>query len=186
MRNYRYLLLLAFLLSEPVYAHKVKLFATVTGEVISGYVYFPGGARAKAIPIKIYLDNNQLQETVITDEQGEFQFHTKVHTAHRLVANLGEGHLAEYTINASEFGDNIHTSPPESTPSPPPVTIENCNISNQLSETIFNTVNQQIRPLREQLEAYQEKIWLHDILGGIGYIFGILGMLAYFAKRREK
>lgn len=174
------------LLSEPTYAHKVKLFATVTGEIIAGYVYFPGGARAQAVPVKIFLSDNQLQDTVLTDEHGEFQFHAKVHATHRLVANLGEGHLAEYVVDVSEFSDRLPTSahePASVAPLTPPA--QNCSVSEQLPE-IAKVVSQQIRPLREQLEAYQEKIWLHDILGGIGYIFGVMGMLFYIAKRREK
>lgn len=186
IRNYSHLLLIMLLFSAPVYAHKVKLFATVTDETIAGYVYFPGGSRAQSVPVKILLADNQLQDTVLTDEHGEFQFHAKVHATHRLVANLGEGHLAEYVIDASEFSDRLPTVANEpASVAPPPPPAQNCTVSGQLPD-IAKVVSQQIRPLREQLEAYQEKIWLHDILGGIGYIFGVLGMLFYIAKRREK
>lgn len=184
MKNYSYLLLLMLLVSESAYAHKIKLFATVTGETISGYVYFPGGSRAQAVSVKIFLSDNQLQDTVLTDARGEFQFHAKFHTTHRLVANAGEGHLAEYIIDANEFSDGLPLSITESAPvTEPTPPAQNCNISEQLPEIIAKTVSQQIRPLREQLEAYQEKIWLHDVLGGIGYIFGVMGMLFYIAKR---
>jgi nickel transport protein len=186
MRNYKYLFLFILLLSESAYAHKVKLFATVTGDVISGYVYFPGGERAQAVSVKIFLANNQLEDTVQTNERGEFQFHAKTHATHRLVANLGEGHLAEYTVNANEFSDIAPIADREPSVENLAVSPQNCNISEQLPEIVAKVVSQQIRPLREQLEAYQEKIGLHDILGGIGYIFGVMGVLFYLAKRPEK
>mgnify|MGYP001805897051 CR=1 FL=1 len=45
-------------------------------------------------------------------------------------------------------------------------------------------VARQIRPLREQVEAYQEKIWWHDVLGGLGYIAGLSGLALAWVGRR--
>ena len=47
-----------------------------------------------------------------------------------------------------------------------------------LQQQIETALARQLRPLREQLDAWQEQIWLHDILGGLGYIIGLAG-LAY-------
>jgi len=56
----------------------------------------------------------------------------------------------------------------------------------QLTDSIEKIVSKQLKPLREQLEAYQEKIFIHDVLGGIGYIFGVMGLLFYFAKSNRR
>jgi len=172
------------------HAHKVKLFATVIGDKIEGYVYFPGGERAKSVTVKITLIDNHLIETVTTNEHGEFQFHAKYRATYRLIADIGEGHLAEYTIDSSELSDSLPTLAMETQPpvasTPAPIDHENVSFSQQqLLDLIEKTVSKQLKPLREQLEAYQEKILLHDVLGGVGYIFGVMGLLFYMAKRRS-
>jgi nickel transport protein len=187
------LIILAILLSwlAPAQAHKVKLFATVMSDNIEGYVYFPGGGRANTVTVKIMIFDNQLQGTVTTNANGEFQFHAKYRATHYLTADLGDGHLAQYTIDSSEFSDALppltteKTTPPIASPSLPTVPSENVSCSNQqLSVLMEKIVSKQLKPLREQLEAYQEKILLHDVLGGIGYIFGVMGLIFYFRKRR--
>ena len=44
-------------------------------------------------------------------------------------------------------------------------------------------MSRQIRPLREQLDRYEEKVRLHDILGGIGFIVGAMGLVLYVKSR---
>lgn len=38
--------------------------------------------------------------------------------------------------------------------------------------------------LREDIRQLKDKIYLHDILGGIGYIFGIFGAVVWFRAKR--
>ena len=47
-------------------------------------------------------------------------------------------------------------------------------------------LGRQIRGLREQIEGYQEQVRFRDVLGGIGYIFGVAGIAFYFLGRRQQ
>ncbi|WP_044470710.1 hypothetical protein [Mannheimia massilioguelmaensis] len=52
-----------------------------------------------------------------------------------------------------------------------------------------NTDNSALMLIREDINRLKDKIYLHDILGGIGYIFGIIGLLAWFknySNRKNK
>ncbi len=69
----------------------------------------------------------------------------------------------------------IMPTSPEVVPAPPEV------VNEALLEQV---VARQVRPLREQLDAYQNKIWWHDVVGGLGYIVG-LGGLAFGLMRRK-
>jgi nickel transport protein len=46
-------------------------------------------------------------------------------------------------------------------------------------------IARQIRPLREQLDAAESRIRLHDLMGGIGTIFGLFGCWAWLQSRRR-
>jgi len=55
--------ILLWLWPATVYAHKVKLFATAAGDVISGYAYFPGGGRITNMPIQVQTVDGHLLGT---------------------------------------------------------------------------------------------------------------------------
>lgn len=42
----------------------------------------------------------------------------------------------------------------------------------------------EIALLREDIQKLKDKIYLHDILGGIGYIFGLFGVLALLRSKK--
>ncbi len=56
----------------------------------------------------------------------------------------------------------------------------------QLATMVDRAVSRHVTPLREQLDDYEQKVRLHDVLGGIGYIIGLAGMAAYWLAKREK
>ena len=58
----------------------------------------------------------------------------------------------------------------------------------ELQILIEKAVSKRIQPLQRELTAMKEEIRFHDILGGIGYIVGIMGITFYFfgVKKREK
>lgn len=199
MLNYlRWLAIVLALIGLPTvaYAHKVKLFATAAGNLITGYAYFPGGGRVSNISIKIWgPEGTSLGET-LTNAEGEFSYTVSQRVAHTFTLDTGDGHHASYTVTAAELSDtlplssvgktNLSTPLVPSTNLPQDEAIVNQAISlspQELKNLLEQAVSKQIRPLREQLDAYEDKIRLHDILGGIGYIFGILGILFYFGKR---
>ncbi len=49
-------------------------------------------------------------------------------------------------------------------------------------EAVYN----RIAALQDQLDAQQHRVWLRDVLGGIGYIVGITGVAFYFLGARRK
>jgi nickel transport protein len=54
-----------------------------------------------------------------------------------------------------------------------------------VESAIERAVARQIRPLREQLVAAEDRIRLQDILGGIGYIIGLTGLALWWRSRRR-
>ncbi|HUX07599.1 MAG TPA: hypothetical protein VMX35_09835 [Acidobacteriota bacterium] len=60
--------------------------------------------------------------------------------------------------------------------------------SEEIRSIVEAAVAQRIRPLVREIRRLEEQVWLHDILGGIGYIAGLAGVAFYFlgVRRREK
>lgn len=60
----------------------------------------------------------------------------------------------------------------------------------QLDPAVFAAIEQavarQVRPLRESLAEAQARAGLRDVLGGIGYIFGLAGLGLWWTSRRDR
>jgi nickel transport protein len=110
-------------------------------------------------------------------------------TDHLFVVETEDGHRARYSVAVAELGGvNHEESTPRFDSSVTTPVMAQAELSTCLPATLepfmAQIVSKQLRPLREQLEVYQETVRWHDILGGIGYIFGIMGLWSYFAARR--
>lgn len=180
---------------EPALAHKVKAFATVEGTVLSGYVYYPGGGKAKNIPVRFFDPHGVSLGETTTNDEGEFRFTATVRVDHHIVADTGDGHRAEFTVLATDLPASLGTpaaaaipaEPPPAAPVPAnPAAVTTGPTVEALPALIEQAVARQVRPLREQLEAYEAKIRWHDVLGGIGYILGLAGLSYYLLARRPR
>jgi nickel transport protein len=198
----------AFLLfvALPCYAHKINVFATVEGETIVGYAYSRGGERIRNQVVILQNSQEERLEETTTNDNGEFSFPVTQRDDYSVVMELADGHRASFTITSDEFPETLPLSTPGSerentVEAPPDVSIASevtgethtsgflpqRGISLEELERIIDTsVSRQIRPLREQLEAYETKIRLHDTLGGIGYIVGVAGIAFYIFGLRKK
>lgn len=177
----RLALFLALLLAAaPAQAHKLKLFVSAEGPVIVGTAYFSGGAKAAGIVGVVKAADGTVAGTVRTDDDGGFRFTAASRMNHSITMDGGDGHVTTTVLAAEDLPPSLPAGPaglaaiaaPESPPSPGPDAVE-------------AAVARQIRPLRQQLDAYEDKLRLHDILGGIGTIFGVFGVAAWVAARRK-
>jgi hypothetical protein len=56
----------------------------------------------------------------------------------------------------------------------------------ELEKMIEGAVARKIKPLQREISDLKETIRLHDILGGIGFILGIMGISFYFLGVRKR
>ena len=180
--------LLALCLSaSPALAHKMKVFAAVEGDVISGYAYFSPGGRAQDIAISIATPDGAVTTTT-SDDQGNFRYQARLRADHLITADGGDGHTASAAVPAADLPSSLPLVPgavPVQAPAPA-ATSQPSDKQDDLKAFIDASLSRQIRPLREQIDAYQEKIWMHDVLGGLGVIMGLGGLAYGLAERRRR
>lgn len=194
-------LILLSILGSPALAHKLQVFAFAEGARIGGSAYFAGGGAASGARIEVLdEDGNKLAE-LAPDGEGRFVYFAQAPVDHLIRAVTGDGHQAEWRVTAAElaagFGPEgsivgaaprldhddlsaiveIHASP---IPAASAATLDTA-----LESAIERAVARQIRPLREQLVAAEDRVRFQDILGGIGYIMGLTGLALWWASRRR-
>jgi len=203
--------LLVSIWTAPAAAHKIRIFATAEGSTISGYAYFTGGGRLKQATVQVFAPGGQRLDEILTDEKGEFTFEAKHPCDHLLTVETADGHVAEWTVGAKELPDRLPPlAGPTSRTSTELITEAKEALAENLAEgrcktdsvtaadierAVAKAVSEEIAPLRkqinlyrEQIEQYEEKIRLRDILGGVGYLLGLAGLAFYFLglRRTEK
>lgn len=176
----------------PADAHRLKAFATVVGASIEGKAYFVGGGPAENVAATLVDKSSKVIAETRTDTEGRFVLTAPVRADVTVVIDATDGHLARFEIAASRLPDLLPAVPeggsgvalaaatgPPSVTSPP-------TRSTASADQIAAAVARQIEPLAEQLDSLEASIRLRDVLGGVGYIIGIFGLVAFMKVRRDK
>jgi nickel transport protein len=156
--------------------------------------------KAGEVIVKDTQDNELLQG--ITNDQGEFSFKVPKRTDLKIVLVAGEGHQAAWTIPASEMEglppkkasetDPEETGHAEQEPAPKvsgdTMSTPDKVIRAEDLEAIIETVlDRKLKPITRILaDLRHEGPTVRDILGGIGYILGLVGVAAYVSNRKKK
>ena len=202
--------LLLVLIAGTAFAHKVRVFAYVEGNDIVGETAFSGGKSAKNVAVEVYNDaDNALISSTTTDEKGEFSLPIpdlarEQRLNLKIVVNGGDGHRNSWLLNADEYlpapetNDTNQVAPPAAqtpaevspaatgVPGLPGAEIRQAIDEETLRRIVDESVEKQLRPVKHMLAQTKEKqISLQDIIGGLGYIFGLAGVAAYFSSRKK-
>ncbi len=190
----------------PVSAHKVTIFAWVEGDTVYTRSKFSGGKRAKNTTVVVYdEDGNQLLEGR-TDEKGEFAFKVPEKTTLQVVLKASMGHLAEWTIPEEEISGVSPVPEPESVPGvaekelpldasslgkaetggkQPETAPASVGLSRRdLLTLIDESLDKKLAPIANMLvDSLDQGPKVSEVIGGIGYIFGLVGVALYFSNR---
>lgn len=195
-------LMLFFILSGGnALAHKVTVFAWVEGDTVLGETKFSGGKKAQNAEIIVWdLNGKELLRTQ-TNEKGEFSFPIPEKTAMRIELIAGMGHKAEWTIPLEDLGETIAAASArdEGIPAPEPAatpdsgqalqaagSMDQAQLESIVEKAVTRALNKKITPLTKMVADLEQKgPSMNEILGGIGYIFGLMGVAMYFSSRKK-
>jgi len=174
-------------LSSAAHAHKVNIFAWFDGEKIVGEAYYSKGRNVKASTVKLYNHKGELLATTKTSSNGGFQFTSPGEGRYRLEVEAGQGHIA---VTSLEIGSDP-SSKGGGSPSVSSKTVtrdeeRNCTCLDE--GDVDRLLQKRLEPIYLQIKRLseaQESVTLHDVLSGIGYILGLMGVALYY-KSKEK
>ena len=170
----------------PAMAHKVMIFAWIEGDTVFTESKFSGGKKVIHAPVEIFdKDGKKLLEGK-TDNKGEFSFKIPKVSDLRIVLNAAMGHKAEWTIPESEIresGDIVEKKSTAEPSGPIPVGLS----KEEVQKIVEDSLDKKLRPIIRMItESKNTKPSLTEIIGGIGYIFGLMGIALYFKNRGKK
>jgi nickel transport protein len=205
-------LLVGLLLSSNALAHKVRVFAYVEGDNLIAEGYFSKSAKARNCLIGVYDSGENKIAEARTDANGSASFKLTEMPAYSgdltVVLEAGQGHKASFTVAAAELPSSTTSEQrKESTfsraPEPKPSQATQLNSGKEIKPVGPNpekqaimmekVLDRKLEPIikmlgnqRRMLLAQQDRgNSLRDVIGGIGWILGIVGVAAYVLSRRQ-
>ena len=175
----------------PASAHRLKVFASAIGSSIEGEAYFVGSGPAAGVDVTLRDKADQVLQSGKTGPDGKFALKATGTGDITVTVDAEDGHVARFTVAASELDSNSPAAVPSasaalagdapsgaaSIPAPaaaPAVSMADLEIA----------VARKVAPLAAQIDALQSALRIQDIIGGIGYIVGIFGLVAFLKSRR--
>ncbi len=168
---------------EAAWAHKLNVFAWVEGRRIVGEAYFRGHAPLVGGAVTVFGPSDQQLDQTKTDAQGKFQFEVKQRVDHRLLVDTGDGHAESFIVTAAELpadlpGGTATAAKPAAVPEPSTKAAPD-------AAPVPQGVQAQLGQLRAELQEFKHEVRLRDVLGGLGYILGLMGVAFYFLGVRK-
>lgn len=193
-----------FLGIDSAFAHRVNVFAWVEGDTIYVQSKFAGGRKVKSGKITVIDPQGVELLSGLTNDEGEFSFKIPKRTDLKIVLNAGEGHRGEWTIRADEMaqlpaGTAAQTGAEKDGPAEQKqsavkssaaeaTTMADTHLAPQELEAVIDSaLDRKLKPLIRMLADMQQKgPGVKDIFAGIGYIFGLVGIVVYVQSRKKK
>lgn len=187
-------LLVTVVLNTPAYGHKIMVFAYPEEDLVYTEGYFADGKKAQDSLVEVFGEDGSKLLEGKTDENGFFSFPMPDVPEIRIVLTGSMGHRAECILkgdsDAVKLGDMKNSG---SGVIQEAVQQGNTDAAGgavpgeeRIRAIVSEELDRKLAPLmREVALLSQDGPCLTDVIGGIGYIAGIMGLLMYFKARRK-
>lgn len=180
------LALILAVLASPAAAHRLKLFATVEGQAVTGYAFFVGGGRAQGSDWTAQDAGGARIAAGKTDPEGRYRFTPPAPVTGPITVTVDthEGHVATARVAPERFGAPALTpgavAPPGAIaarrgPAPPA----------DIAPLVEAAVQRQIEPLLERIEQMDSRMRVTDVMSGLFLIIGLAGAGLWLRGRRR-
>ena len=187
---------LMLLTAGAALAHRVNVFAWVEGDTVFVECKYPDGTKVHEGVIRVLDSASKELLSGKTNDKGEFSFRVPKLDDLTVVLEAGMGHRGDWPLSRQDLSPAGEapgqTSPAASQPAPKteapaakePSPAAVSPLPAGIDQAIEKALDKKLAPVMKMLaEMHEQKVRLTDVLGGLGYIFGLVGVAAYFKRK---
>lgn len=146
-------------------AHTIQLFVYVDGPVVKGVATYFGGAPVVDNAIVVSTAKGEAAR-LQTDSEGRFTYTPTEQQDYVFTLETVDGHRVEYEIKAAWLAT---LGTPDGGAPAAPAQAGGVDLSR----------------LEERIDRLEHTLRLRDVLGGVGYIVGVMGLLFWWKARQQ-
>ena len=166
-RSFLWTAFVATLISFPVYAHDVHMVLDTHGDVVRGRITFGHDDPASDMPVSLNIGSEREVARSVTNADGRFAFIVPEPGTYTIVAESMDGHRVDQEFTITEAVIGVATSGVGTEP-----------------HAVDRALASRIDALIERIDRLENRTRFRDILGRVGYVLGILGVVALLKRRR--
>ncbi len=179
------LCLTLLVLMSSAHAHKLNLFAFEEAGKIFVEGYFSDGIKPKTGKIKVFDSTGTLLYEGKTDNDGSYVFPKPNVNEYRIELDAGLGHKSALGMKGGEiFSKEEDQASGSKELHSASNTMLALGSNDELRSIVRQAVAEATRPLAREIAELKTKTKFSDIVGGIGFILGLLGIFAYLTARK--
>lgn len=192
------LCVLLFFSTLPAQAHKLQMFVTI--EALSphsetttspaprfqlrGQVYFSAQVPLTGGQVEILSLEDDLLDIIRTDKNGRFNWVLKNTKPFKVQCQSIDGHLIERIITPKISNQKTARFEAKDVRTIDGVKKETSVGAALKAEELRHIISLELTPLKEQISKLHHKIWLLEILAGLGLLFGGFGIWMFVLAKR--
>jgi len=188
--------ILCLLSTAPALAHKVNVYAVAGGGVVSGEGYFSDGVKAQNAQVRIFNAKGAVVARTSTKTDGTFEIALPPDASPplRVVLTASEGHQNDYTLtdlgaDTESKSEPAQPAAQDATPANATAAPDESRLSALVEAAVGKAVEERLTPMRLELAkmaAQNDGAKMRDIVGGLGWIIGLVGLAAWFKRPGKK
>jgi nickel transport protein len=173
--------------ASSVQAHGVSLYAWVEGDKVHTESSFALGRQVQGGLIRVYDASGKRLLEGRTDQEGRFRFKNPGGVL-KIVVDAGMGHRGQYVLSQGparpgKTGDSageVEEGSDDHRPRPPDV--------GEIRKMMEEVLEARLQPIQRELaEIRKEKgPGFSEVVGGLGFIFGVMGLIMYLRSRKGR
>ncbi|MFA7165550.1 MAG: hypothetical protein WC124_06895 [Desulfoplanes sp.] len=187
------------------HAHRVGVFCWVEGNKLHTQSTFQPGGPVKGGRLQIVIPaTGEVLATGTTDLKGEYTFDIPIKALKegldfRVSLLAGAGHQGHWDVSAADYMEVPDPGPessvaPLQAKAPGLANPENAShvlgmngiSKDALQKLLDQELDRKLAPIKRSLAQLQQaRPSVSEVIGGIGYIFGIMGLVLYFKSKKS-
>ena len=184
-------LIILIFMPNSGFCHRINIFCYVDGNYINCEARFtPGGALKNGKIILTSIQTGKVLLKTKTDEKGKVSFKIpeealKNHWDLKVICDAEMGHKNFWIVKADEINQGQATDLSQEYEQKEKEHKEKTISKKELELVISRVLKKELVPIKRDLaELRERRISFQDVISGLGYIFGIAGIIMYFLSRR--
>ena len=175
-------LLIAAFYPSASFAHKVMTFGWVEGDMVNTISKFSGGKKVQKAPVSVYNKNGEFLLGGKTDEKGEFSFKLPAEKELKIVLEASMGHKTSCVVEVNPPVGEPHVEH-INTPNQEGGSTEGLLDSKEIAAVVENVLDKKMAVVLRMIAEKEEKQSVTEIISGIGYILGLIGIALWIRNR---